>query len=158
MPYDLHVIHCDDFISLGAQGGLDLDASRQALAGLAAAMVRRGAGRAIVDVRGVQQKLTTTAILQLARTFHEAGFRHEHRLAILHRWERVAESNLFAASMFRRGWNVRSFDLFEDAFEWLTTDRAVRAPPDPFLGERLPPPPLPPAAGESASPPTPASG
>ena len=152
MPYDLHVIHCDDFIRLGTEGGLDLDASRQALASLAAAMVRRGAARAIVDVRGVPQGLTTTAILQLARTFHEAGFRHDHRLAILHRWERVAESNLFAASMFRRGWNVRSFDLFEDAFEWLTTDRVVRAPPDPFLGERLPPP-HPPGVGESPAPP-----
>ena len=119
MPYNLQVVRCEDFIRVGAQGRLDVEASRQALAGLAAAMVARGIDRAIVDLRGVREGLSTPAILELASTFHEAGFRREHRLALLHRWDRVAESDFFAASVFRRGWTVGSFDTFEEAFEWL---------------------------------------
>ncbi len=119
MPFNLQVVRCEDFIRVGALHRLDVEASRQALAVLAAAMVARGIDRAIVDLRGVQEGLSTPAILELASTFHEAGFRRGHRLALLHRWDRVAESDFFAASVFRRGWNVGSFDTFEEAFDWL---------------------------------------
>src|SRR6478609_6993741 len=96
MPYDLHIIRAREFLRLGAQGKPDLASSRQGLAALAASMVRRGLDRALLDLRGVQEGLSTPDLFSLACSFHEAGFHQHHRLAVLHRWNRMAQADFFA--------------------------------------------------------------
>ena len=91
-------------------------------------MVARGVDRALLDVRNVMSaSLTTTEIFSLATTFREAGFRHGHRLAVLHRPTRDAGAEFFALCAAQRGWNVCAFDSFEDAFDWLAAE--PRGPP-----------------------------
>src|SRR5204863_9833808 len=86
MPYNLQVIHAGDFLRAGAHGRPDLESSRRALAKVAQAMIARGLDRVLLDLRNVAGSgLTSTELFTLATTFHEAGFRQEHRLAVLPR-------------------------------------------------------------------------
>jgi hypothetical protein len=123
MPYDLQVIQAGDFARLDGYGRFSLEASKEALAGLAADMVRRNLTRAILDIRNVQSSLTTTELYELAATFHQAGFRQDQRLAILHLQHGIARADFFAMCATRRGWDVAAFDRFEDAFDWLVAAR-----------------------------------
>ena len=99
-------------------------------------MVRRGLDRAILDCRQVEGMLSTTDLYRLATTFHEAGFQPDLRLAVLHRTNRIDRADFFAMCATNRGWNVRAFDTFEDAFEWLTS--AVPVDTRPAGGEAGP--------------------
>lgn len=121
MPYDLHVIRAGDFVRLQAGGRVDFEGSKRVLAGMAEAMIRRGLGRAVLDVRGVEGMLTISELYALASAFPEAGFRREHRLAVVHRATRIDRADFFATCATNRGWNVASFDMFEDAITWLST-------------------------------------
>ena len=125
MPHDLHVIRAGDFIRLNGQGTTDLAASRRALVELAEAMDKRDLDRAILDVRDVQSRLTPTDLYELAKSFAETGFRREHRLAIVCRPTRAENADFFAMLTQNRGWDVRAFDDFEHAFEWLTAQDPV---------------------------------
>lgn len=120
MPCDIEVIHAGDFMKAGAHGQYDLASSRKALANLAAAMLRRGFDRALLDLRSVHSKaLSATELYSLASTFKDAGFQQQHRLALLHRYDRVANADFFAMFVAEKGFNVRAFDNFEEAFNWL---------------------------------------
>jgi hypothetical protein len=128
MPHDLHVIRAGDFIRLDGEGSPDLAASRRALAELARAMEARDLDRAILDIREVQSRLSPTDIYELATTFAATGFRRAHRLAIVCRATRIDNADFFAMLTQNRGWDVRAFDEFEEAFEWLTTQDPIPHP------------------------------
>jgi hypothetical protein len=135
MPHDLHVIRVGDFVRLDAHGRVDLEGSRAVLAQLAGAMVTRGLDRALLDVRGISgPPLSPLDVYTLATTFHEAGFRREHRLAICCNASRAANAEFFALVAGNRGWNVEAFETFEEAFEWLTTQTRIAPAPPPDAG------------------------
>ena len=124
MPFDIHIVHPNDFVRLDAQGKLDLDQSCRVLAGLAKTCVARGVPLALLDVRGVQPgQLSLTQLYTLARSFHEIGFSHEHRLAILHPYSSTDRAEFFAMCAQDRGYDVGAFDNFEEAIEWLNRPR-----------------------------------
>ncbi|MGN6507527.1 MAG: hypothetical protein ACTHM6_18375 [Tepidisphaeraceae bacterium] len=120
MPYPMQVIRTQDFIRLDAAGKIDFERSRKVLSDLAAACVERGVSCALLDVRDLRSDLTTTELYKLARSFHEMGFSHHHRLAILHRPERERAA-ILAEFAYDRGWDVRAFNNYEEAIEWFAT-------------------------------------
>jgi hypothetical protein len=54
------------------------------------------------------------------------GFRPEHKLAILHSYNASEKSDFFAMCAAKRGWQVRSFDNYEEAIEWFGTEVSVK--------------------------------
>ena len=124
MSFELHVIRSGDFVRSGAEGTFDLDASREILRALAGALVARGMGKALLDIRKmrVEPPTTYTQLYHLARSFRDAGFGPAHRLAILVSPDRYDKADFFALCASTRGWNAYAFDDFEEAFDWLSEE------------------------------------
>jgi hypothetical protein len=129
MPCNIEVIYAGDFMKFDALGQYDLASSRRALAALASAMIDRGFDRALIDLRDVASKpLSATELFALASTFQDAGFEHSHRLALLHRYDRISNADFFAMFVSEKGFNVRAFESFEEAFGWLVETVLVEVP------------------------------
>ena len=127
MPFDIQIVHPTDFVRLDAQGKLNVEQSCQVLAGLARTCVERGLRTALLDVRKIQPgQLTLAQLYLLARSFHEIGFQHEHRLAILHPYSSTEKAEFFAMAAQDRGYDVGAFDNFEEAIEWLNRPSEAR--------------------------------
>ena len=121
MPYNLSIVRAGEFIRCGSQGTLDFEESRRILLSLADAIVRRGAEKAVLDVRKsrVEPQLTFTQLYELARTFQQSGFGPKHRLALLIDSNRYDRAEFFAHCASGPSWNCYAFDSFEEALEWL---------------------------------------
>ena len=123
MPLDLQIIRASEFIRLGAKGRVDLKASREILAEIARACRKRGLERALLDVRalhiGPKPVFSIQDLARLVGTFHEIGFRKDHRLAVLYSADPHHRARLFAFLSSLHGWQVRAFDQFEEAIVWL---------------------------------------
>jgi hypothetical protein len=124
MPLELQIIRASEFVRLGAHGEFDPAASKTALAELASACHRRGVKQALLDVRALQPGpvpvFSPADLSALVNTFHEIGFTKEHRLAVLYRSDPHRRARMFAFISTIRGWNVRAFQDFEEAFAWLS--------------------------------------
>lgn len=123
MPLNLQIIKASEFIRLGAKGRVDVKESREILAEIARACRKRGVNRALLDVRAVhvgpKPVFSLQELARLVRTFHELGFRKEHRLAVLYSADPHHRARLFAFLSNLHGWQVRSFHEFEEAIVWL---------------------------------------
>jgi hypothetical protein len=123
MPQELQIIRASEFIRMGAQEHFDLEASKEALADLAAACRKRGISRAMLDLRGVQVRpkpvFSPTDLSTLVNTFHSIGFTPDQRLAVLYQSDPHERARLFAFLSSMRGWVVRAFGSFEKAMLWL---------------------------------------
>jgi hypothetical protein len=125
MAFNLHIIHTTDFVRLDGRGKPDLSESRKALEGVAKACIERGANAALIDLRHLQGHLTLADLYQLIRAFHDMGFRHEQRLALLHSYSGAQNADFFALCVSDQGWHVRSFNEFEEAMEWFAKELPV---------------------------------
>jgi hypothetical protein len=132
MPFNLQVIRTSDFVRLNGKGGYDPEETRQALSGIATACVQRGMNCALLDVREARSDMRMGDLYELALSFKQIGFRKEHRLAILHRSGGDVRVEFFAMTPGERaqffamcaadqGWNVKAFDDYEEAMDWLGT-------------------------------------
>jgi formylglycine-generating enzyme required for sulfatase activity len=121
---ELQIIRAQEFIRLGAQGRLDLKASKAMLAQLARACWKRGINQALLDLRalhpGPEPVFTPHDLAVLVNTFREIGFTRHQRLAVLYSYDPHYRSRLFAFIAKLRGWNVQAFDDFEEAVTWLS--------------------------------------
>jgi len=121
---ELQIIRAQEFIRLGAQGRLDLKASKAVLAQLAAACRKRGIQQALVDLRALQPGpkpvFSPNDLMALVKTFREIGFTQQQRLAVLYRSDPHLRARLFAFIATVRGWKVQAFDDFEKAVTWLS--------------------------------------
>ena len=130
MPTELQIIRASEFVRMDPHGHLNLDTSRQALQVLAVACRLRGIDRAMLDLRALPipaKKLFTTAELAaLVGTFREAGFTRQHRLAVLYQRDPHGGARMFAFIAMLRGWQVRAFAEFEQAFAWLSEVKEKR--------------------------------
>jgi len=126
MPIDLHVIRANEFVCLDADEQLDFAASKEALRTLALACRKRGLDRALLDLRAVpipdRPLFTPSQLAALVRTFHEAGFGRQQRLAVLYRSDPHGGARAFAFIGRIQGWQVRAFDEFEAALYWLSEE------------------------------------
>jgi hypothetical protein len=68
--------------------------------------------------------LSLAQVYALARSFRDMGFRHEHKLAILHPFH-GERAEFFALCAAQRGWQVRAFVEFEDAVQWFAQEVPV---------------------------------
>jgi hypothetical protein len=125
MPYSVHVVKPSDFVRLDARGRLDVAESHRMLAKVARACVERGIDLALLDVRDLYADLKLADLYSLARAFPEMGFRRTDRLAVLHRYNSTEKAEFFAMSAADGGWDVRSFDNFEDAIDWFGSPRSA---------------------------------
>jgi hypothetical protein len=120
---ELQIIRAQEFIRLSAKGRLDLKASKAALALLAAACWKRGINQALLDLRALQPQpkpvFSPNDLVTLVNTFHEVGFTHKQRLALLYQSDPHHRTRLFAFIAKLRGWKVQAFDSFENAYLWL---------------------------------------
>jgi len=123
MPTELQIIRAQEFIRLGPKGHFDMKASKAALALLAAACCKRGIHQALMDLRalhpGPKPVFSPNDLVKLVNTFHEVGFTHEHRLAVLYGSDPHHRARLFAFIAKMRHWKVQAFDNFEQAMLWL---------------------------------------
>jgi hypothetical protein len=117
MPYDLYVVKTSDFLRLDADGRFNKAQTRQVLEGIAKTCVERGVNAALLDVRDARGEMSLTDLYELACTFNEMGFRHDHRLAILHPFH-GERAEFFALCAAQRGWQVRAFLEYEEAMDW----------------------------------------
>jgi formylglycine-generating enzyme required for sulfatase activity len=121
---ELQIIRAQEFIRLGAQGQLDLKASKALLAVLAGACWKRGINQALMDLRalhpGPEPVFSPDDLVTLVKTFREIGFTHRQRLAVLYRSDPHHRASMFASIAKLRGWCVQAFDDFEEAVIWLS--------------------------------------
>jgi len=153
MPLDLQIIRASEFVRMGAEGLFDLSASRAALSDLAAACLKRGVDRALVDLRklhyGPKPVFTPDDLASLINTFREMGFTKQQRLAVLYAEDPHHRARDFAFMSRLRGWHVCAFDDFEAALAWLSGEEepadsgsagvAESVPVKPARSESLPP-------------------
>ena len=132
MACSVHVVKASDFVRLDARGRLDLAESHRVLSDVARECVERGIGAALLDVRDLYTDLKLTDVYQLARAFHDMGFRTTDRLAVLHRYNSAEKAEFFAMCAADRGFDVRAFEDFEAAVEWFSS------PPSAGRGETGP--------------------
>jgi hypothetical protein len=119
MPYDIHIVPAHEFIRLDAKGQLDLRATRTLLYDIAARCHAKQVDRILLDVRHVIPNLQIIELHELAMTFDDYQFEPCDRLAILHRPNSTGGAALFADTAAKRGYQIRAFDDFERAFNWL---------------------------------------
>ena len=124
MPVELHVIRANEFIRLDTNDYLDFEASAKVLEGLAQACRKRGLNSALLDVRPLPQlpkpHFTTKQIAALVGVFREAGFSKQQRLAVLYRHDLYGGIRDFAFISRMGGLQVRAFQDFEAAVQWLS--------------------------------------
>jgi len=124
MPMELQIIRAQEFIRLGAKGRFDLKASKSVLAQLAGACCKRGINQVLLDLRemqpGPKPVFSPNELVTLVNTFHEVGFTHKQRLAVLYGSDPHHRARLFAFIAKLRGWKVQAFDDFEQAYYWLS--------------------------------------
>lgn len=125
MPLELHIIRAHEFIQMGAHGRFDLAASKAALANLVRVCRKRNIDQALMDLRalrpGPKPIFTPAELADLVNTFHEVGFTHRQRLAILYHSDPHRRARLFAFLSTMHGWHVKAFGDFEEAFLWLSS-------------------------------------
>ena len=64
--------------------------------------------------------LTREDLASLVNTFHEMGFSHQQRLAVLYSADPHHRARLFAFMTTLHGWNVKASESFEEALLWLS--------------------------------------
>jgi hypothetical protein len=130
MPYNLQIIRASDFVRLNGKGEYDQAETRLALTGIAKACVTSGIDCALLDTREARSDMQLNDLYELVLAFKEMGFQKNHRLAILHRSRSGARveffslapgelAKFFAMCATERGWNVKAFDDYEQAMQWL---------------------------------------
>jgi len=124
MPILLQVIQASEFIRWDAHEHLDFETSKEALRGLAMACRKRGLGGALVDLRTLpvppKPHFTPNELAALVRTFREAGFSRQQRLAVLYHKDVYGGVRNFAFFSRLRGLQVQAFTEFEGALSWLS--------------------------------------
>jgi hypothetical protein len=135
MPVELHIIRASEFICLDANEHLDLEASKQVLRSLALALRKRAICCAMIDLRSLpvlsKPHFTKTELAALVRSFREAGFSRDQRLAVLYAHDIYGGIRDFAFLGRMSGLQVQAFVDFEAAFQWLSEAQQRVAEPQP---------------------------
>ena len=135
MATELQIIRAQEFIRRGVKGDVDLKASKEMLATLAAACRKRGIDQALLDLRevniGPKPVFSSKDLIALVNTFREMGFTQEQRLAVLYRSDPHRRARLFTLIANLHGWSVRAFDNYESALTWLSEVKDPRSELEP---------------------------
>jgi len=121
MAYNLKVIPISEFLRSDVTGVVDLKASRELLKGLVEICEKENLDRILIDGREASSSASTVDVWTLANDLGTLGLSREYRVAVLNRpkddFDRMAFLELCATN---RGYQLRAFRDFEEAFTWLT--------------------------------------
>jgi hypothetical protein len=124
MAYDVRVIPIREFMKSNITGEIDLHASRDMLHRLMDVCKRENMTRILIDSREAISHATVTDVFALASDLGSLGLTLQNRVAILNRpkddFDRAAFLELCAGN---RGYQIRAFREFEDAFTWLVSEQ-----------------------------------
>jgi hypothetical protein len=121
VPHNIRVISVKDFVRTDVTGNIDLAASKQILKEIASVCTPDANHHVLIDYRKAHTRLTLTEVFQMASSLSEIGLGIHNRLAILA--PPVVDfdrAGFFETVARNRGFQVRAFRDFEQAFDWLT--------------------------------------
>jgi response regulator RpfG family c-di-GMP phosphodiesterase len=118
----LQIVKAGDFISSTPTGDLDMKASKEGLAQIAAAGTHLRDYKVLIDLRDVKSKLSTADIYELAYELADYGETFRRKTAVLARPdEDLDQATFFENAAQNRGFKVRAFTVFENAILWLSS-------------------------------------
>jgi DNA-binding response OmpR family regulator len=118
----LQIIKAGDFIKSTPTGVLDMNASKQGLAQIDAAGNELRAYTVLIDLREVKSKLSIAEIYDLASELGEYGDTFRRKTAVLARLDDdLAQATFFENAAQNRGFDVKTFTVFEEAMIWLSS-------------------------------------
>lgn len=125
MAYDVQIIPIKEFLRTDISGVVDLASSRKLLRGLVAVCSQKNVSRILIDGREASSEASTVDVWTLANDLDSLGVNRSHRVALLNRpkdeFDRGAFLELCATN---RGYQLRAFRDFEEAFAWLTSEES----------------------------------
>src|SRR5262245_19482695 len=123
MSTELQIIRASEFIRLGADKYLDLEATKESLRTLAEACCKRGLQCALIDLRPLplqaKPHFNTEQLAALVGAFRDGGFTRKQRLAIVYRHDVHGGIRSFAFIGRMRGLQVHAFGEYDEAMDWL---------------------------------------
>lgn len=118
----LQIIKAGDFIKSTPTGDLDMNASKEGLAQIAATGTDLQDYTVLIDLRDIKSRLSKTDIYELASELVEYGKTFRRKTAVLARAdEDFGQATLFEDVAQHHGFRVKAFTVFEDAINWLSS-------------------------------------
>jgi DNA-binding response OmpR family regulator len=118
----LQIIKAGDFIKSTPTGDLDMEASTQGLAQIAAAGADLQDYTILIDLRDIKSRLSSADVFELGYNLIKYGETFRRKTAVLARAdEDVKQAKFFESVAQTRGFSVRAFTVLEDAMMWLST-------------------------------------
>jgi DNA-binding response OmpR family regulator len=118
----IQIIKAGDLIKSTPTGDLDMIASKHGLAEIAATGVHLHDYAVLIDLRDVKSRLTTADIYELAFELVKYGETFRRKTAVLAREdEDIDQAMFFEIAAQNRGFDVKTFTVFEEAMNWLSS-------------------------------------
>lgn len=118
----LQIIKAGDFIKSTPTGDLDMKASKQGLAQIAATGTDLQDYTILIDLRDVNSLMSATDIYELAFELVKYGKTFRRKTAVLTRDDgHIGQATFFERVAHNKGFSVRTFTVFEDAVIWLSS-------------------------------------
>jgi DNA-binding response OmpR family regulator len=118
----IQIVKAGDFIQSTPTGDLDMKASKEGLAEIAATGTDLHDYTVLIDLRDIKSRLSTTDIYDLASDLVKYGETFRRKTAVLVRADKDLDQATFFESVAQnRGFKVKAFTVFEDAILWLST-------------------------------------
>ena len=127
MPANIRIIHAQEFIKANPEGQLNLDESMKMLIEIASASAPLVDYDIILDTRKTQSRMSETDLWFLAselNNYFSKTFSRTQKTAVLCPLQQSDNAKFFALCAKNRGFKVKAFTSFEEAYEWLIADRA----------------------------------
>jgi hypothetical protein len=128
VPTNITIIQTGDFIRARPDGALDLDASRQLLVDVVAAIRRAGEDNVLIDTRvAAPARLSSTDLWNLGVAVGTQPALARARVALLVPLDKQDDAEFFESVARVEGANLRAFTDFESAISWLIMRGQSRA-------------------------------
>jgi DNA-binding response OmpR family regulator len=118
----LQIIKAGDFIKSTPTGELDMKVSKQGFAQIDAAGNELQVYTVLIDLRDVKSHLSIANIQELASDLLNYGATFRRKTALLVRPDKdIEQARFFEMAAQNRGFEVKTFTVFEDAIVWLSS-------------------------------------
>jgi hypothetical protein len=122
MDLNLRLIHANDFLKANPVGEYDLEMTKQLLLALALENATPRQYDLLIDVRGASGRLSFTDIMELVQVMIENRDSFRSKIAILASFgQQFGNAKFMELYAGNRGFQVRAFEYFEVALNWLAT-------------------------------------
>lgn len=126
MPTDIRIIHAHEFLKATPEGKLNLEQSKNLLKEIAVASAHSADYDVILDTRMATSEMRVADLWHLAAELSDhfrKAFSRPRKTAVLCPTERFDQAGFFALCAQNRGFDVRAFTSFEEAYRWLVAAR-----------------------------------